>query len=82
LTKWRGFDDEEDTEEPIYEKWIDTPRMLKEHLHELAQKGDELAIKGLEQIAEWENNPNDDPPGTTGETYPVRDSYASRVVHL
>jgi hypothetical protein len=54
LTKWRGFDDEEDTEEPIYEKWIDTPRMLKEHLHELAKKGDELAIKGLEQIAEWE----------------------------
>jgi hypothetical protein len=82
LTKWLGFEDEEDAEEPIYDKRIDTPRMLKEHLHELAQKGDELAIKGLEQIAEWENNPCDDLPGTTGDTYPGRDSYAVRVVYL
>jgi hypothetical protein len=25
LTKWRGFDEAENTEEPLYEKWIDTP---------------------------------------------------------
>jgi hypothetical protein len=32
LTKWRGFDAAENTEEPLYEKWIDTPRLLKDHL--------------------------------------------------
>jgi hypothetical protein len=57
--------------------------MLKEHLQDLAQKGDELAIKGLEQIAEWESNPSDDLPGTTGDTYSGSYSYAStRVVYL
>jgi hypothetical protein len=25
LTKWRGFDEEESTEEPFFDKWIDTP---------------------------------------------------------
>jgi hypothetical protein len=44
LTKWRGFDEAENTEEPGYDKWIETPRMLKEHLLQLADKGDELAI--------------------------------------
>jgi hypothetical protein len=26
LTKWRWYDEEEDTEEPLYEEWIDIPR--------------------------------------------------------
>jgi Integrase core domain/Integrase zinc binding domain len=29
LTSWCGFDEAENTVEPIYEKWIDDPRMLK-----------------------------------------------------
>jgi hypothetical protein len=39
LTKWRGFDEEEDTEEPLYDKWIDIPRLLKDPLLLLADKG-------------------------------------------
>jgi hypothetical protein len=71
LTKWRGFDEAENTEEPLYEKWIDTPRLLKDHLLLLAEKGDELAIQGLEKVKEWEDNPGDYLPGTTGDTYPA-----------
>jgi hypothetical protein len=52
LTKWRGFDEEEGTEEPLYDKWIDTPRLFKDHLLLLAEKGDELAIQGLAKIKE------------------------------
>jgi hypothetical protein len=52
LTKWRGFDEEENTEEPLYDKWIYTPRLLKGHLLLLADKGDDLAIQGLEKIKE------------------------------
>jgi hypothetical protein len=59
------------TEELLYEKWIDTPRLLKDHLQPLADKGDELAIQGLEKVKEWEDNLSDDLPGTTGDTYPV-----------
>jgi hypothetical protein len=82
LTKWRGFDEAENTEEPVYDKWIDTPRLLKGHLLLLADKGDELAIQGLGKIKEWEDNPGDDLPCTTGDTY--LDSYdysAPRVIH-
>jgi hypothetical protein len=56
LTRWRGFDEAEDTKEPLYDKCVDTPRMLKEHLQEMAENGDEMAIKGLEQIKDWEDN--------------------------
>jgi hypothetical protein len=68
---------------PFYDKWIDTPRLLKENLLQLAEKGDELAIQGLAKIKEWEDNPSEDLPGTTGDTYP--DSYdygAPQVLHL
>jgi hypothetical protein len=83
LTKWRGFDEAENTEEPLYEKWIDTPRLLKDHLLLLAEKGDELAIQGLKKIMEWEDNPGDDLPGTTDDTYPGSYAYGStRVLHL
>jgi hypothetical protein len=50
--KWRGFDEAENTKEPLYENWIDTPRLLKDHLLLLAEKGDELAIQGLEKVKE------------------------------
>jgi hypothetical protein len=84
LTKWRGFDEAENSEEPLYEKWIDTPRLLKDHLLLLAEKGDELAIQGLENVTkEWEDNPGDDLPGITGDTYPGSYAYGStRVLHL
>ena len=67
--------------EPIYDKWIDVPRMLNTHLQELADKGCELAIKAQEKIKEWENNPSDDLPGTTGDTYPDSYHYGSTNVH-
>jgi hypothetical protein len=83
LTKWRGFDEAENTEEPFYDKWIDTPRLLKDHLLLLAAKGDELASQGLDKIKEWENNPGDDLPGTTGDTNPNSYDYgAPRVIYL
>jgi hypothetical protein len=83
LTKWRGFDEEEDTNEPLYDKWIDTLRLLKDHLLLLADKGDELAIQGLGKIKEWEANPGDGLPGTTGDTYPDSNDYgAPRVIHI
>jgi hypothetical protein len=83
LTKWRGFDEAENTEEPVYDKWIDTPRLLKEHLLQLVEKGDELAIQVLAKIKEWEDNPSDDLPGTMGDTYPGSYDYgASQVLHL
>jgi hypothetical protein len=50
LTFWRGFDEAENTVKPIYEKWIDVPRMLKNYLQELADKGCKLAIEGLDKI--------------------------------
>jgi hypothetical protein len=84
LFKWRGIDEAENTEEPLYEKWIDTPpRLLKDHLLLLAEKEDELAIQGLEKVKEWEDNQGDDLPGTTGDTYPSSYAYGStRVLHL
>lgn len=81
LTSWKGFDEAENTVEPIYDKWIDVPRMLNTHLQELADKGCELAIKAQEKIKEWENNPSDDLPGTTGDTYPDSYHYGSTNVH-
>jgi hypothetical protein len=81
LTKWRGFGEEEDTEEPLYDKWIDTPRLLKDRLLLLADKGDDLAIQGIGKIKEWEDNPGDDLLGTTGDTYPDSNDYsAPRVI--
>jgi hypothetical protein len=57
--------------------------MLKTHLQELAEKGDELDIKGLEQIKEWEDNPGNDLPGTTGDSYADSYSYGpTRVIHI
>jgi hypothetical protein len=45
--------------------------------------GDELAIQGLEKFKKWEENPSDDLPGTTGESYPGSYSYDStRVIYL
>jgi hypothetical protein len=71
LTKWRGFDEEKDTEEPLDDKWIDTLRLLKDHLLLLGDQGDALAIQGLRKIKEWEDNPGNDLPDSTGDTYPT-----------
>jgi hypothetical protein len=57
--------------------------MLKNLLQELADKGCELAVDGLDKINVWENNPSDDLAGTTGDTYPGSCSFSStRVIHL
>jgi hypothetical protein len=83
LTSCCGFDEAENTVEPIYEKWIDVPLMLKNHLQELAEKGCELAIDGLDKIKIWEKNPCDDLAGTTGDSNPGSYSFGStRVIHL
>jgi hypothetical protein len=80
---WCGFVEAENTVELIYEKWIDIPRMLKNHLQQLVDKGCELAIIGLDKIKIWESNPSDDLAGTTGEIYPGSCSFGStRVIHL
>jgi hypothetical protein len=83
LTSWCGFDEAENTVEPIHEKWIDVPQMLKNHLQELADKGCELAIEGLDKIKIWKSTPSDDLAGTTGDTYPSSYTFRStRVIHL
>jgi hypothetical protein len=83
LTSWCEFGEAENTVEPIYEKWIDVPHMLKNHLRELADKGCELAIESLDKIKIWESILSDDLAGTTGDTYPGRYSFGSaRVIHL
>jgi hypothetical protein len=83
LTSWCEFDEAENTVKPIYAKWIDVPRMLKNHLQELADKGCELAIDGLDKIKIWENNPSDDLAGTTGDTNPGSYSFGSTcVIHI
>jgi hypothetical protein len=57
--------------------------MLKNHLPQLADKGCELAIAGLDKIKIWENSPSDDQAGTTGDTNPGSYSFGStRVIHL
>jgi hypothetical protein len=83
LTSCCGFDEAENTVEPIYEKWIEVPRMLKDHLQELPDKGCELAFAGLDKIKNWESTPSDDLAGTTGDTYPGSYSFGStRVIHF
>jgi hypothetical protein len=82
LTSWCGFDEAENTVEPIYEKWIDVPQMLKNHFQELADKGSELAIEGLDKIKIWESAPSDDLAGTTGDTYPGSYSRHSPLTSL
>lgn len=66
-TEWVGFEPAEGTMEPLYEKWIDVPRMLTEHLQARADKGDELAHKALIKIREFETNQGGD-PATMGDT--------------
>jgi hypothetical protein len=78
-----GFDEAENTVEPVYEKWIDVHRMLKKHLQELADKGCKLVINDLYKIEIWESNPSGDLSDTTGDTYPGSYSFGStRVIHL
>jgi hypothetical protein len=68
FTEWVGFDAEEGTMEPLYEKWVDVPRLLTEHLQARADSGDELAHKALIKISEFENDMGDHRPHTMGDT--------------
>jgi hypothetical protein len=65
FTEWVGFDSE-GTMEHLYEKWVDVPRLLTEHLQARADTGDELAHKSLIKIAEFENDMGDHRPHTMG----------------
>jgi hypothetical protein len=67
----------ENTVEPIYEKWIDVPAMLNKYLQQLANKGCELAIEAQAKVKAWESNPGDGLPGTTGDTYADSHRYGS-----
>jgi hypothetical protein len=68
FTEWVGFDSEEGTMEPLYEQWVDVPRLLTEHLQARADAGDELAHKALIKISEFENDQGDHSPHTMGDT--------------
>jgi hypothetical protein len=68
FTEWVGFDAEERTMEPLYEKWVDVPRLLTEHLQARAEAGDELADKALAKIAEFTTDMGDQRPFSTGDT--------------
>jgi hypothetical protein len=68
FTKWVGFDAEEGTMEPLYEKGVDVPRLLTEHLQASADTGDKLAHKALIKIAIFINDMGDHRPCTTGDT--------------
>jgi hypothetical protein len=77
LTSWLGFEEPENTVEPIYKKWIDIPVMLNKHLQQLANKGYKLAIEAQAKVKEWESNPGECQPGTTGDTYADSHRYGS-----
>jgi hypothetical protein len=82
LTSWLGFDEAENTVEPIYEKLINVPGMLNKHL-QLADKGCELAIAAQEKVKERESNPSKDLPGATGDTYAdSKTNGSTRVIHI
>jgi hypothetical protein len=75
LTSWSGFGEAENTVEPIYEKWIDVPVMLNKQIKQLENKGYELAIEAQAKVKEWESNPGDGLPGTTGDSYEYSHRY-------
>jgi hypothetical protein len=79
FTEWVGFDPEEGTMEPLYEKWVDVPRMLTVHLEGRAEVGDELAQKVLIKIGEFENDQGDHHPHTIGDTNSPNKVYQKRL---
>jgi hypothetical protein len=68
FTEWVGFGAEDGTMEPLYEKWVDVPRLLTDHLHARADAGDELSHKASIKISEFENDQGDHRPHTIGDT--------------
>jgi hypothetical protein len=83
LTSWLGFDEAENTVEPIYEKWIDVPGMLKKQLQQLVDKACELAFAALAKVKEWECNPSKGLPGATGDIHADNKTKGStRVIHI
>jgi hypothetical protein len=69
-TEWVGFEPVVGTIEPLYEKWIDVPRILTDHLQARADDGDELAQKASIKVSEFENDQGDHRPATMGNTNP------------
>jgi hypothetical protein len=70
LTSWRGFDEAENTVEPIYEKWIDVPRMLNIVYEKWLTKGANWPWTDSTRSIYGKNNPSNDVAGTTGDNYP------------
>jgi hypothetical protein len=60
-TEWNGFDEIEGTMEPLYEKWIDVSQMLTAYLQRRAY-GDELALKAMIKVREFETDQGDHRP--------------------
>jgi hypothetical protein len=80
-TEWVGFDPEEGSMEPLYEKWVDVPRMLTEHLQTRADDGDELAQKALIKLSEFADDQGDHRPDTMGNTTVAQKVY-QKLLHL
>jgi hypothetical protein len=74
-TQWVGFESVEGTMEPLYEKWVDVPRMLTEHLQARADDDDELAYKALKTLREFEEDQGDHRPATMGNTTVAQQVY-------
>jgi hypothetical protein len=66
---------------PLYEKWIDVARMLTEHLQDRADNGDELALKALIKVREFEDDQGDHRPATMGNTYWTNQVY-QKLLHV
>jgi hypothetical protein len=83
LKKWRGFDEAENTEDPLYDKCIDTSRLLKDHLLLLAETWGRAGHQGPRQNQGKGKQPGRRSPGTTGDTDPNSYVYgAPRVIYL
>jgi hypothetical protein len=80
FTEWVGFDAEEGTMEPLYETWVDVPRLLTEHLQARADAADELADKALVKIAELTTDMGDR-PFSTGDTKAPNNVY-QKLLHV
>jgi hypothetical protein len=83
LNSWQGFDEAENTVEPVYEKWIDVSGMLKKHLQQLADKGCEQAVTAQAKVKECESSRRDSLLGATGDTFSnSKTNISIRVIHI
>jgi hypothetical protein len=67
--------------EPQYEKWVDVPRLLTEHLQARSDTGDDLAYKALAKIDEFTKDIGDHRPFSTGDTNDPNKVY-QKLLHV